>query len=216
MSVHQERTERPPLSLLLRRETSAKHRLAEDAPFVRSLLAGRVARCVYARFVESLYFVYSELERALDRHGSHPIVAPLDVPELRRVYSLEVDLSTWVGPCWRGSVSPSAATRAYAERIRAVADEAPVLLVGHLYTRYLGDLSGGQLLGRAVERTFGPSASVAFYRFGPAAERARLKALFRAHLDAVPIDAATSVPVVAEACRVFDHNTQLFDELARP
>lgn len=203
------------LSLRLREGTSAKHRVAEQAPFVRSLLGGRMRPNVYACFVQGLYFVYAEMESALDRHRRHPVVAHLDLPGLRRLSSLEDDLSWWRGPSWRDGASPSLATRAYCGRIQDVAGSAPPLLVGHLYTRYLSDLSGGQVLGRAVERAFGlvDGTGTAFYRFGGTADRIRLKERFRARLDELPVDATTTERIVAEACRAFDHNQRLFDEL---
>jgi heme oxygenase (biliverdin-producing, ferredoxin) len=215
MNAREAPNARASLSVLLRRDTSAKHRLAEGAPFVRSLFSGRVPPHVYARFLQSLYFVYREMEAALDRHRSAPILSQLDMPELRRLPSLAQDVAWWSGTSWLESTSPSPATRTYVGRVREVADSSPSLLVGHLYTRYLGDLSGGQLVGCAVKRAFRLShAGMAFYRFGTPVERARLKHGFRARLDDLPVDAETSTLIVAEACRAFDYNTSLFEELA--
>lgn len=59
---------------------------------------------------------------------------------------------------------PSPCTLEYMNRIRAVGRDAPELLVAHAYTRYLGDLSGGQVCAtqtvplRAMA-TYGPSIS---------------------------------------------------------
>jgi heme oxygenase len=183
---------------MLREGTREKHRLAEEAPFVRRLLAGRVLRDAYARFLQSFYFVYAELEAALD--------GPFDLPGLRRLPALEEDLSWWSA---RERPTPSPATRAYVERIRACS---PPERVGHFYTRYLGDLYGGEVLMRAVARTFGLShGGLAFYRFD---DRVRLRERFRQTLDGLDADADTSRRIVAEACRAFDHNARLFEELA--
>ena len=213
-----QRTAREPLSVLLRAETRASHRLAEEAPFVRALLRGRIAPDVYVRFLRSLHSVYAEMETALDANRSHPVLSQLDLPELRRRLPLEDDLRWWGRACAVASEPASPATRAYAERIRELARSSPVRLVGHLYTRYLGDLSGGQLIARALERAFGleDGKGVAFYRFGDEAQRARLKERFRARLDGLPLDAATSDLVIAEASRAFDHNVRVFDELVPP
>ncbi len=204
------------LSLLLRDGTSEQHRLAEEAPFVRTLLGGRTRRDEYAGFVQSLYFVYRELESVLDVHRGHGFLERLDLPGLRRLPGLEADLAWWNGPSWSDALHPSPATRAYCIRIRNLGASAPMLIVGHLYARYLGDLSGGQVLRRAVERTFGlvDGIGTAFYRFGATSERGRLRERFRACLDSLPVDADAAQRIVAEACRAFEHNLELFYELA--
>lgn len=214
------RAEGAPQSLAakLRAGTRAKHRLAEETPFVQRLLAGAVGRSRYGAYLESLYFVYAAMESALDLHRGHAGLGLLDLPALRRVPSLEEDLAYWRGPAWRASAAPSEATRDYAERIREVTRRRPLMLAAHLYTRYLGDLSGGQLLARAVERAFGLPGGVgsAFYRFGSPVERARLKERYRAQIDALPVDAESAESLVAEARVAFEHNVRLFEELGRP
>ena len=92
----------------------------------------------------------------------------------------------------------------------------PDLLVAHAYVRYLGDLSGGQMLARIVRESLalGSGPGVAFYDFGHPEEVARLKQAFRDGLDAVPADEATMNAIVAEARLAFESHRRLFDELA--
>jgi heme oxygenase (biliverdin-producing, ferredoxin) len=47
--------------------------------------------------------------------------------------------------------------RAYRDRVAELAGRAPLLLAAHAYVRYLGDLSGGRMLGRAMRRSLGVS-----------------------------------------------------------
>jgi len=47
---------------------------------------------------------------------------------------------------------------------RDVSDDWPAGFVAHHYVRYLGDLSGGQILRRSLERAY-PNAPTAFYTF---------------------------------------------------
>ena len=60
-------------------------------------------------------------------------------------------------------------TQEYAQCIRDCAAKDPALLIAHHYTRYLGDLSGGQTLRRCAVRHFGldknSTQGVAFYCF---------------------------------------------------
>eukprot|EP00913_Durusdinium_trenchii_P011568 g10862.t1 len=63
---------------------------------------------------------------------------------------------------------PSKTTREYVQRLRQLQDEAPELLLPHAYTRYLGDLSGGQLLKKAAIRGMklpADGSGVHFYDF---------------------------------------------------
>ena len=59
------------------------------------------------------------------------------------------------------------ATAAYADRIREIAAEGWLPgIIAHHYTRYLGDLSGGQMIAKRVKKQFGfERAGIAFYDF---------------------------------------------------
>jgi heme oxygenase (biliverdin-producing, ferredoxin) len=174
------------------------------------------------------------MEDALDHHHDHPVLSPLDFPELRRVRSLDADLAFFRGPTWstlelepppssRSRSEVSAATQRYVGRIRTIAYDRPELLVGHLYTRYLGDLSGGQILGRIAARALGvdpeknptkeQSGGVAFYRFDAIPDPRAFKLVYRQRLDALPIDAKAADAIVQEALLAFRMNLLLFEEL---
>merc|ERR1719436_1513295 len=86
------------------------------------------------------------MEEAFDA-TEDPDVRSLDYAELRRLAAVEEDLAHFYGPGWREQVEPSPATRKYCDRIAKVAAETPRLLIAHQYTRYLGDLFGGQMMG---------------------------------------------------------------------
>jgi heme oxygenase len=63
--------------------------------------------------------------------------------ELAQIYIQEY----FYGSDWKTVAKPSAATKKYCEHIKKVGQEQPFLLVAHQYTRYLGDLFGGQMMG---------------------------------------------------------------------
>jgi len=68
---------------------------------------------------------------------------------------------------WK-EVPMSDATKAYVKRIHEVGKKDPALLIAHHYTRYLGDLTGGQILGKmAIKAMDLPSTGegVQFYVF---------------------------------------------------
>ena len=89
------------------------------------------------------------------------------------------------------------------------------LLVAHHYTRYLGDLSGGQSVGRALHRAFDLNgAGLAFYDF-PIAKPKPYKDAYRARLDALDLRPADVDRVVEEVKVAFRLNQAVFDELGR-
>merc|ERR1719158_1648718 len=101
--------------------------------------------------IKDLYWVYNALEEAARQCKDDPLFGAVNFPaQLEREPSLEQDMTFYFGPSWRElpECEPSEACRKYVARIREVVTEQPALLIAHTYTRYLGDLSGGQVLMR--------------------------------------------------------------------
>ncbi len=202
-----------PLSTLLRTGTRAEHEAAEGATFVEDLLGGRLTVRAYADLALQLHAVYTALEEVGDHVGRTPDGAGVVFEELLRVPALEADLTHLLGPDWRAQADPLAATVAYTERIRSGGTDVG-RYVAHAYTRYLGDLSGGQVIGRMVQRHYGiDAAGVSFYAF-PAVPRPKpFKDLYRTRIDALALTDAGREEVVDEARAAFRHNRALFAAL---
>ncbi|MEM6425992.1 MAG: heme oxygenase (biliverdin-producing) [Cyanobacteria bacterium P01_D01_bin.128] len=203
------------LATKLREGTKKAHTMAENVGFVRCFLRGVVEKNSYRRLVANFYFVYSAMEEELERHREHPVVSKIYLPELHRKAALEEDLAYYYGSNWQEQIAPSSAGQAYVERIRDVSDTQPELLVGHSYTRYLGDLSGGQILKGIAQRAMNLSdgEGTAFYEFDAIADEKAFKQSYRNGLDEMPIDDAMADAIVAEANDAFGINMELFKEL---
>lgn len=200
----------PTLSLALREHTAAAHRRVESTPFVRALLAGRMERAGYTLLLRSLHEVYAALEAALP---GEPALAPLHDPALPRSPALGADLTLLHGPGWRDELAPRPEAIAYAAHLGGLAGSQPLLLAAHAYVRYLGDLSGGQVLGRVVQRSYGleAEAGTRFYRFD--APAGRLAQRLRGALDALVLDAPGRAALLDEAQGAFARHERLFTEL---
>jgi heme oxygenase len=193
----------PTLSVGLRDATREAHRAAERCRFLRRLLRGDLPTRNYAAYLAALLRVYTALEAGLAGHHGHPALARFPWPALRRSDALVHDLAALLGPDWPMHVERDRSASAYVARLTA-AD--PLRLLAHAYVRYLGDLSGGQLLREHVAR-FAPDA-VGFYTFDgldPAQERF----VFRARLDELELGPREEAAVVAEAVVAFEMNTAL-------
>jgi heme oxygenase len=203
------------LATKLREGTKKSHSMAENVGFVKCFLKGVVEKTSYRKLVANLYFVYSAMEEEMERHRQHPILSKVYFPQLNRKSSLEQDLQFYFGANWREQVAPSPAGVAYVQRIREVSNTAPELLVAHCYTRYLGDLSGGQILKKIAQQAMNlaDGQGTAFYEFKDIPEEKVFKATYRQAMDDLPVDEANADQIVDEANAAFGMNMKVFNEL---
>lgn len=196
------------LSSLLRTGSQAEHTAAESSSFMSELLAGRVNAAGYAHYLVLLRRVYEALEGTAATLTMDPLAAAVIDPVIERLAAIDADLDHW------GRVEvASPAADAYVDRIRASGSWGG-LFVAHHYTRYLGDLSGGQAIGRILSREFGlDGVGVAFYEFAGVPKPKLYKDAYRSRLDALPLDVAERERVLAEVKTVFSLNGGLFAEL---
>lgn len=203
------------LATQLREGTKKSHTMAENVGFVKCFLKGVVEKNSYRSLVQNLYFVYTAIEEEMAKHKNDAILSKIYFPELNRKQSLEEDLSYYYGPNWREEVAPSPGGVAYVQRIREVSESEPELLVAHSYTRYLGDLSGGQILKKIAQTAMNLSdgEGTAFYEFEDIADDKEFKNKYRQAMNDLPIDQATADRIVAEANAAFGMNMNMFNEL---
>lgn len=203
------------LATKLREGTKKSHSMAENVGFVKCFLKGVVEKTSYRNLVANLYFVYSAMEEEMEKHRQHPILSKIYFPQLNRKKSLEQDLTFYYGPNWREQIAPSPAGEAYIQRIREISDTAPEMLVAHSYTRYLGDLSGGQILKGIAQRAMNLSdgQGIAFYEFPDIADEKAFKATYRQAMNDLPIGDDVADKIVDEANAAFGMNMKMFNEL---
>jgi heme oxygenase len=203
------------LATKLREGTKKAHTMAENVGFVKCFLKGVVEKNSYRKFVANLYFVYSAMEEELARHHEHPLISKIDFPQLHRKPSIEQDLSFYYGSNWRDQISLSPAGEAYVNRLREISAANPELLVAHSYTRYLGDLSGGQILKGMAQRgmNLNEGEGIAFYEFEDIADEKEFKTNYRQTLNDLPVDEETAERIVEEANNAFGMNMKMYQEL---
>ena len=124
-------------------------------------------------------------------------------------------LAFYFGDNWRTSVKATPAAQDYVARIHQIAQEEPELLVGHHYTRYIGDLSGGQILKNIAQKAMnlGEHDGLRFYEFEAIPDEKGFKTNYRTTLDNLPIDQAVADRIVEEANHAFHLNMKMFQEL---
>ncbi|MET7615414.1 biliverdin-producing heme oxygenase [Streptomyces sp. NPDC005408] len=205
-----------PFSTVIRIASHEQHTEAETSTFMSDLLGGRLGVAAYARYTEQLWFLYRALEDGAESLADDPVAGPFIRPELMRTTELERDLAHLRGADWRAGLAPLPATAAYAERVAYCARSWPAGYVAHHYTRYLGDLSGGQIIRDKAEKTWGfarKGDGVRFYVFEQIPNPAAFKRGYRELLDAVNADDLEKQRIVDECKRAFDYNGAVFREL---
>ncbi|NWU89956.1 HMOX1 oxygenase, partial [Upupa epops] len=205
------------LSELLKEATKEVHEQAENTPFMKSFQKGQVSLQEFKLVTSSLYFIYSALEEEIERNKNNPVYAPVYFPaELHRKAALEDDLKYFYGSNWRQEIPCPEATKKYVERLHYIGKNHPELLVAHAYTRYLGDLSGGQVLKKIAQKALQlPSTGegLAFFTFDGVSNATKFKQLYRSRMNALEMDHATKKRVLEEAKRAFLLNIQVFEAL---
>lgn len=206
---------RSKLAIRLREGTKQSHSLAENAGFIQCFLKGAVEKSSYRQLLGNFYFVYAALEDQMASLQDHPLLGSLYFPELHRRDSLAQDLNYYWGNHWQDALVASEATQLYVARIQEVAIADPILLIAHAYTRYLGDLSGGQILKKIAQRGMNlpDGQGTAFYDFADIRDPKTFKANYRLALNELPIGEDTIDRIVHEANFAFKLNMGLFQEL---
>jgi heme oxygenase len=181
---------------------------------VTALLDGRLPLAGYVDLVAENHAIYEVLEDAADTMRTDPVAGPFVLPGLARLPELRADLAYLLGPDWRDRLHHTTAVRRYQQRMREVCHTDPAAFVAHHYTRYLGDLSGGQVIGRAMGRRYGLiEDGTRFYRFHQLPGPKPVKDRYRALLDTAPFTASQRGALLAEVAVAFRLNAAVFAEL---
>ena len=205
-----------PFSQALRERTWSGHGESEGAGFMHDLMTGKGTREDYVALVAQHYFVYEALESAAEKFAEDADAQPFISAQLTRLPALEVDLEFLLGADWKQQITPLPTTDRYVARIREIEAEGwSGGFVAHHYTRYLGDLSGGQAIGRLMKRHFGfETNGILFYLFDQIADPKAFKETYRDQLDAAGWDAVERERVIDEVLYAYKLNTELFEDLS--
>lgn len=204
-------------STVLRERTADDHRGAETSRFMSALLDGSLPAEGYADMLAQHAYAYAALESPSAAIAEDSTVQPFLHPGLLRTAALEADLTDLAGTDWRSIYPASPATERYVARLQEVGSDWPGGYVAHHYTRYLGDLSGGQYIGRVAYRTYdlSPEHGGRFPVFEGLGDLNEFKNAYRASLDAAPWDSEEQVRIVDEIRNAYRLNGDVFTDLER-
>ena len=203
-------------SLELKEGTSKSHNAAENTKFVSQFLKGVLNPEEYCKLLSDFYYVYDTMETRI-QESKDPLVRVLQQwnVQLFRTAFIQRDLRYYYGPMWRDKATPSEACNTYCYRLNEVAEKDPYLLIAHHYTRYIGDLSGGQILKGIAQKALNPpeGEGLHFYEFPMIEDAKAFKTDYKAVLDGLEINQNQIDALIDEANYAFKLNMHMFDEL---
>ncbi|GAA2530067.1 heme oxygenase (biliverdin-producing) [Rarobacter incanus] len=202
-----------PLSAYLRASTRSAHETAENTGFITRLMGGELGIDAYADLAAQQYPIYAALEAASQAMLGNERGSALVFAELERTPAIRLDLAFLYGPQWEANLDILGQTREYVAAIEEIGDDV-ASYAAHAYTRYLGDLSGGQIIKRMMQRHYGMHEDgLAFYTFDQIPKAKPFKDIYRERLDGLDLSAAELDRAGAQAQRAFDLNTAMFAAL---
>jgi heme oxygenase (biliverdin-producing, ferredoxin) len=190
--------------------TKTLHLEAERTGIIRDLLRGEASRDGYVLLLRNLLPAYQAMEHELQRLRGSAILGVIADYRLERTAAIEADLAALCGARWSHDIPLLAAGQRYASRVQEAAKGNGARLIAHAYTRYLGDLSGGQILQRLMARSLQlRPAELSFYDFPRFSDLEALKADYRKALDQAAALAADPDAVIEEGAVAFSLNIDL-------
>ena len=204
------------LTSSMRSRTHELHRRAERSGIVNDVLRGKVTRHSYALLLRNLLPAYEQLEAGLELHGRALPVCGAARCELYRASAIRSDLCALVGEEWESVLALLPSGKDYARRVAVAAEHDGASLIAHAYTRYCGDLSGGQILKRLLAQVpgLGPQ-ELSFYDFPQIPNPQDFKEHYRQVIDACALAIDDPTSVVAEAMIAFELNIAVSEEVGR-
>ncbi len=203
----------------IREATWGDHSDSEGSTIMEDIMKAEAGLDDYVSLVAQHYYMYEALEAASEQLAADPFYAAFHPAALVRLPAIVEDLEMLLGADWREKIEAVPATQAYAARIEEIAAEKWLPgIVAHHYTRYLGDLSGGQMIAKRVAQQHGfERTGVAFYDFAELGPIPAFKKVYREGLNALgdKLGDEERARVIAEVRAAYHFNTAVFVDMER-
>ena len=150
---------------------------------------------------------------------TNPHLSALLDPRLVRLPHLQQDYKQLAASLGLDETpAPTAATAKYVARLHEVSEMNHALdsyrILAHHYLRYLGDLSGGQIISTLVARHYGiPENARTAWDFSDIGKLKKYKDQYREWLSDAVSDLAAQDALIIEAQHGFELNRELFNSL---
>src|SRR5699024_7566348 len=198
-----------PFSARLKSSTATIHDEVEHTTFMVDLMEGRLGARAYALLLRQYSVIYPVLEARSRDFADDPVFAPFHDALLFRSDRITADLAALDGTGLPVMPSANAYAAPHLSRLGS-----PEQVIAHHYTRYLGDLSGGQAIRTLMRRHYGlPKTSLTMWDFAEAGKTKPYKEAYRRRLDEVASTGGAEQIIIAETMEAFRLNGELLVDL---
>lgn len=195
-------------SEIVKEASKAQHVAAERSPFLVALMKGSLGTDAYRDYLTQLAPIYEALE-SWDSIKGGDLLGLFD-HRLDRFEHIICDIES-LG----GSKLVCDETIAYVTHLNTLVEAKDrVRLLAHHYTRYLGDLSGGQAIASLVMRNLSlPPTFMTFYSFDDIDDKVRYKEDYKQKLDSLDLSPEQVEIFITEVQTAFEFNQRIFTAL---
>lgn len=195
-------------SARLKASTATIHDEVEHTNFMVKLMEGQLDANAYSLLLKQYEVIYEILEKRSRDYADDSIFAPFYDANLSRYERIRHDLQEL-----RATDLPvMAAAEAYAAHLERL--DRPEQVIAHHYTRYLGDLSGGQAIGALMGRHYAlPGSALTMWDFTDLGKTKPYKDSYRLRLNEIASTGGDEQIVIDETMTAFKLNGELLAEL---
>lgn len=204
------RPERTGIVASLYVRTRELHLQAEQSGIIADILRGEASRDGYILLLRNLHAAYTAMEHGLARHHQTPGLDRVSAYRFDRAGAIAADLDALCGVNWPCAIPLLPAAENYADVIAQAAEGDGSRLIAHAYTRYLGDLSGGQIVQKLLAKSMQlRPEQLSMFDFTGFPDPAALKSEYRHALEHAGAVVADPDLVVEEGATAFTLNIAL-------
>jgi len=196
----------------MKHETFDAHELSKDSGFAQNIMGGLWSPVAFVEWQRALYPVYVMLEDILMKNRKDPVLNMFDHRKLDRRDKIFSDLAFYgVDPVADPSRLP--AVTAYIEAVYQ-AGSSPQRIMAYHYTRYMGDMIGGQVISRCLSEKYDMSPeSLTCYDFTTIGDVFHYRKTYKNLLNNVSWTEEERRAFIEEVKVAYTVNANLFEEL---
>lgn len=196
----------------MKKETWDEHEASKESNFAKGIMSGEFGKQGFIEWQRALYPIYVELENILKKNRKDPVLHVFDHRKLDRAERIYDDLIT-LGEDPLKIPSPLRTVPPYIKAIKE-ASKTPQRLMAYHYTRYMGDMNGGQVIARAMENVCGiDKNSLTCYDFSDIGDGYHYRKQYKTLLEFSPWTEEEREMFIDEAKIAYARNSDFFEEL---